>query len=141
MNKTTMKRYRTLLTQQLTTLLDHNEGTVEQLELETKAHADPNDRASAESGSSFDLRLRDRDRTRSTKIREALQRIDEGTFGICEDCGQRIDDRRLSARPVTSQCIECKEDQERRERREKNQLPEAPASVEAPKPARSRRRA
>jgi DnaK suppressor protein len=117
MNKVKLRRYQAILSEQLTVLLDHNEGTVEQLEDDTQSHPDPNDRASAESGRSFDLRMRDRDRKLIGKIKSALERIDQGTFGVCEDCGQQIEEKRLEVRPVTSQCIECKEDQERREKR------------------------
>ena len=121
MNKVKLKRYRAVLTEQLSVLLNHNEGTVGRLEDDTESHPDPNDRASAESGRSFDLRMRDRDRKLIGKIKAALERIDEGTFGICEDCGQPIEEKRLEVRPVTSQCIECKEDQERRENRNRAQ--------------------
>lgn len=128
MNKVKLKRYKAVLSEQLSVLLVHNEGTVGQLETDTESHPDPTDRASAESDRGFDLRLRDRDRKLISKITQALERIDQGTFGICEDCGQPIEEKRLEVRPVTSQCIECKEDQERRERREPR--PMAPPPVE-----------
>jgi DnaK suppressor protein len=120
MNKARLKRYKSILSEQLALLLHHNDETVVQMEDAALGHSDPNDRASLEADRNFDLRLRDRDRKLIRKIKDALVRIDEGTFGICEDCGQPIEDARLRARPVTSQCIECKEDQERRERREKS---------------------
>jgi len=141
MNKVKLKRYRSVLDEQLSMLMDHNEGTVGRLEVDTESHPDPNDRASAESGRSFDLRLRDRDRKLIDKIKAALERIDQGTFGVCEDCGQSIEEKRLQVRPVTSQCIECKEDQERRESRARLQ-PAAPVAPPALRPTRavSRRR-
>ncbi|MBI5544733.1 MAG: RNA polymerase-binding protein DksA [Deltaproteobacteria bacterium] len=139
MNKVKMKRYRAVLSEQLTVLLGHNEGTVGRLEDDTQSHADPNDRATAESGASFDLRMRDRDRKLIGKIKAALERIDQGTFGVCEDCGQSIEAKRLEVRPVTSQCIECKEDQERRERRERQQ-PELLAAAVAKAKAKPRAR-
>jgi DnaK suppressor protein len=119
MKQDQLKRYQRQLNGQLSVLIGHNEETVVQMEDEVPGHADPNDRAALETDRNFDLRLRDRDRKLITKIKDALVRIDEGTFGICEDCGQRIGGKRLKARPVTTQCIECKEDQERRERRER----------------------
>ncbi len=140
MNKTKLSRYRAALTEQLTALLDNNDETIDRLEDESHSHADPNDRASAESERSFDLRLRDRDRKLIGKIREALQRIEKGTFGVCDDCGLDIDERRLSARPVTTQCIECKEDEERRERRERLVLASTAAAPAATAPAATRRR-
>jgi len=139
MNQTKLKRYQSILSRQLSVLLGHNDETVVSMEDDPASHADPNDRAALESDRNFDLRLRDRDRKLILKIQEALVRIDEGTFGVCEDCGQPIQEKRLAVRPVTSQCIECKEDQERRERRDRP--PPAPAApVFEPQAARNRRR-
>ena len=124
MNKTKLQRYRSTLSEQLSLLLTHNEDTVGIMEVDPAVHPDPNDRAAAETDRNFDLRLRDRDRKLISKIKEALVRIDEGSFGVCEDCGQPIEEARLKVRPVTSQCIECKEDQERRESRARVLAPE-----------------
>ncbi len=80
---------------------------------------DPTDRASLESDRNFLLRIKDRERKLILKVKEALDRIDNGTFGICESCGKSISEKRLMARPVTTLCIDCKtelEDQERKER-------------------------
>lgn len=77
---------------------------------------DPNDRASIESDRNFELRIRDRERKLLNKIETALKRIDDGTFGICEDCGEEITDKRLEARPVARYCIDCKTRQEQREK-------------------------
>lgn len=80
---------------------------------------DPTDRASLESDRNFLLRIKDRERKLILKVKEALDRIDNGIFGICESCGKSISEKRLIARPVTTLCIECKtelEDQERKER-------------------------
>jgi DnaK suppressor protein len=80
---------------------------------------DPTDRASLESDRNFLLRIKDRERKLILKVKEALDRIDNGNFGICESCGRPISEKRLMARPVTTLCIECKterEDQERIER-------------------------
>jgi DnaK suppressor protein len=77
---------------------------------------DPNDRATLESGRSFELRIRDRERRLLSKIDEAIARIDDGTYGVCEDCGEEIGLKRLEARPVTTLCIDCKTIQETREK-------------------------
>ncbi len=77
---------------------------------------DLGDQASAEIDRNFMLRLRGRERKLLKKIDEALDRIDHGTFGICDKCGQEIDIRRLEARPVTTMCIECKTLQEEEEK-------------------------
>jgi DnaK suppressor protein len=77
---------------------------------------DPTDRASLESDRNFELRIRDRERKLINKIREAIERLDEGEYGICESCGEEIGEARLRARPVTTLCIECKTEQERQEK-------------------------
>lgn len=78
--------------------------------------ADPTDRASLESDRNFLLRMRDRERKLLGKIDEAFARIDDGSYGRCEECGGEIGLERLKARPVTTLCIECKSEQEARER-------------------------
>jgi len=80
---------------------------------------DPTDRASLESDRNFLLRIKDRERKLITKVKEALDRIDDGTFGICESCGRPISEKRLMVRPVTTQCIDCKTEEEKRERSER----------------------
>lgn len=75
------------------------------------------DESTAEQGTSTSLRLKDRERNLMTKISEALLRMDQGSYGICEVCGDPIGLRRLKARPMTTMCIECKEEEEREERR------------------------
>ena len=77
---------------------------------------DPNDRATVESDRSFELRLRSRERKLLDKIDEAIARIKEGTYGICEECGEKIRLKRLEARPVAKFCINCKTLQEQREK-------------------------
>ncbi len=74
------------------------------------------DQASAEIDRNFTLRLRDRERKLLKKIEEALDQIDNGTYGICEICGQDISLKRLEARPVTTMCIDCKTEQEEEEK-------------------------
>lgn len=78
---------------------------------------DPTDRASLESDRNFLLRIKDRERKLIMKVKEALDRIDNGTFGICESCGKSISEKRLMVRPVTTLCIECKTEMENQERR------------------------
>jgi DnaK suppressor protein len=74
------------------------------------------DRASLEIGSNLSLRIKERDARLVEKIRRILKKIEDGTFGICEDCGKAIPEKRLRARPVATRCIECKEKQEDEER-------------------------
>jgi transcriptional regulator, TraR/DksA family len=74
------------------------------------------DIASAEIDRNFLLRLRDRERKLLKKIEKAIEKIDNGTYGICEVCGAEIPIERLEARPVTDLCIECKTEQEETEK-------------------------
>ncbi|MCS7215050.1 MAG: RNA polymerase-binding protein DksA [Thermodesulfovibrio sp.] len=70
------------------------------------------DIATQEIDRSFLLRLRDRERKLLKKIEKTLEKIENGTYGICESCGKEIPIERLEARPVTDLCIECKTEQE-----------------------------
>lgn len=77
---------------------------------------DLGDQATAEIDRNFMLRLRGRERKLLKKIEDAIDKIDQGTFGICDKCGEKINIRRLEARPVTTMCIECKMQQEEEEK-------------------------
>jgi len=78
---------------------------------------DPTDRALHEGNRNLVLRIRDRERRLISKIDEALARMDDGSYGKCEECGREIGFARLRARPVTTLCIDCKAEQEAEERR------------------------
>ena len=97
-------------------IVDEAGKTMNEMTDHTSNVPDPNDRATIESGRSFELRIRDRERKLLSKIYEAIARIDEGTFGICEDCDEEIGLKRLEARPVTTLCIDCKTNQETQEK-------------------------
>jgi DnaK suppressor protein len=73
---------------------------------------DPTDRAAYEAERNFELRIRDREHKLIKKVKKALERIEDGTFGICEKCGEEIDTKRLKVRPVTTLCIDCKTKEE-----------------------------
>ncbi|WP_338528235.1 RNA polymerase-binding protein DksA [Nitratireductor thuwali] len=90
--------------------------TLEALQQENANHPDLADRASSETDRAIELRARDRQRKLISKIDAALQRIDEGTYGYCEETGEPISLKRLDARPIATLSIEA---QERHERREK----------------------
>ena len=111
-----MEYFRGVLLEEMRLLLEDAGKTVSEMTSDTTNFPDPNDRATQESDRSFELRIRDRERKLINKIREALERIDEGTFGICDTCGEEIGEGRLKARPVTTLCIDCKMEQERREK-------------------------
>jgi len=116
MNKKKLEEFRELLQEQMDQLLHEAGKTVSEMTDEKTNFPDPTDRASLESDRNFELRIRDRERRLIGKIREALDRIDAGEFGECEDCGDQIGEARLKARPVTTLCIECKTEQERQEK-------------------------
>jgi len=108
--------FRHMLTDKINDLLNGAEKTVMEMTSAKENFPDPNDRASLESDRNFELRIRDRERRLILKMQEAIQRIDEGVFGICDICGGPISLKRLMARPVTTQCIDCKTKEEKLEK-------------------------
>jgi DnaK suppressor protein len=111
-----LEYFRFTLTQEINKLLSEAGKTVSEMTNGKENYPDPNDRASLESDRNFELRIRDRERKLISKMREAIQRIDSGTYGICSGCGGDISDKRLTARPVTTLCIDCKTKQEKMEK-------------------------
>ncbi len=117
MDERQLDHFKTLLTKRLEKLLKDAEKTVSGMSDDgEEAFPDPTDRASLETDRNFLLRIRDRERKLIIKIKEALKRIDDGTFGICMECGEEISIKRLEARPVTTHCIECKKREEEMEK-------------------------
>ena len=116
MKEEDIQYFKELLTQRLEELLDHAGDTVVGMTAHKENFPDPTDRASLESDRNFMLRIRDREHKLIKKIKKALERIEEGTFGICDSCGEDIGIQRLKARPVTTQCIQCKTKEEAREK-------------------------
>lgn len=82
-----------------------------------EVEADAIDFASTETDREQRLRFADRERKLAGKIRVALQRMQEGEYGVCESCGEPITFKRLLARPIATQCIDCKTQAEQLERR------------------------
>jgi len=116
MDKKKLADFRGLLQGQLDELIDEALRTVNGMTNLKDTFPDPTDRAALETDRNFLLRIRDRERKLIEKIKEAIDRIDNGTFGICELCEKEIGEERLKARPVTTLCIECKKKQEAREK-------------------------
>ncbi len=116
LSKKKQQYFKELLTQRLADLLDEANKTVSGMTDHRENFPDPADRATLESDRNFTLRIRDRERRLIGKIKDALERLDNGTFGICEECEEEISEERLMARPVTTLCIECKKKQENEER-------------------------
>ena len=90
--------------------------TLEHLQNDSEQHADIADRATSESERALELRARDRQRKLIAKIDEALGRIDDGSYGYCEETGEPISLKRLAARPIATLSVEAQERHERRER-------------------------
>jgi DnaK suppressor protein len=116
MDSEKLEFFRCLLQEEMRLLLEEAGKTVSEMTADNTNFPDPNDRATQECDRTFELRIRDRERRLINKIREALQRIDEGSFGTCEVCGDEITEARLKARPVTTLCIDCKIEQEKKEK-------------------------
>ena len=112
LKKKQLKEFENLLNEKLDNLLDEASKTVSGMSNPNENLPDPADRATLESDRNFTLRIRDRERKLAGKIRKALSRIENDTFGICEKCGEDISFKRLEARPVTTQCIDCKTKEE-----------------------------
>ena len=110
-----IQEIRRRLVEQKNKLVAEGEATLGELPDEEN-HPDPGDQASAESDRNFMLKLRNREFKLIRKIDETIALIDSGQYGICEDCGEEIDARRLEARPVATFCIECKTQQEETEK-------------------------
>ena len=112
MNQDRLAKFKGLLDGMIEDLEEGANTTVEGMRGDAVAFPDPADRATLESDRNLTLRIRDRERKLRLKIEEALGRIEDGTFGICEVCGEGISESRLTARPVTTLCINCKEAEE-----------------------------
>ena len=100
-------------------LMKEADKTVEHMKNDSTKLSDPNDAATQEEEFRLELRTRDRERKLIIKIDQALQRVDDGMYGYCEDTGEPIGIKRLEARPIATLCIEA---QERHERMEKTQV-------------------
>jgi DnaK suppressor protein len=118
MNHKEVNFFRRLLKRRMQEILSEAGKTVETMD-DDENFPDPTDRASLEENRNFLLRIRDRERKLLLKIQEALRRLEQGKYGVCEVCGEKITLARLRARPVTTLCIDCKSNQESEERKYK----------------------
>jgi DnaK suppressor protein len=97
-------------------LLAESSETIKELQEENLQKPDIADRASAETDHALELRTRDRERKLISKINSALEKIDDGTYGYCEETGEAISIARLEARPIATLSLEAQERHERKER-------------------------
>ena len=112
MKKKDLEYFKKFLAHRLEELLNQASSTVTDMHKPKGNFPDPTDRATYEADRNFELRIRDREHKLIKKVKEALDRIESGTYGVCEQCGEEIAIKRLKARPVTTQCIECKTKEE-----------------------------
>jgi DnaK suppressor protein len=117
LNQRDLNRFKKRLLEEKAELEEKARQTLnEDMQLDVDDLPDEMDLASSEYAQSMTFRLRGREKVYLEKIDKALKKIEEGEFGICEECGEEIDVKRLDVRPVTNLCIRCKEKQERREK-------------------------
>lgn len=116
MNKRQREYFRAKLTAWKEEILRESRETLNQLQVDNQNLPDLADRASSETDRAIELRARDRQRKLIAKIDAALKRLDDGTYGYCEETGEPISLKRLDARPIATLSIEAQERHERRER-------------------------
>lgn len=116
MNDKQLEYFRQKLLQWKSDLIKESQSTVDHLKQENWNESDLNDRASVEVETSMELRTRDRYRKLINKINDAIGRIDDGSYGYCEETGDPIGIKRLEARPIATMTIEAQERHERFER-------------------------
>lgn len=116
MNERQREYFRQKLLRWKEDILRESRETLQHLQNESENHPDIADRASSETDRSIELRARDRQRKLIAKIDAALARIEDGTYGYCEETGEPISIRRLEARPIATLSVEAQERHERRER-------------------------
>ena len=116
MNERQREYFRNKLLQWKEDILREAKETLQHLQDENQNHPDIADRASSETDRAIELRARDRQRKLIAKIESALERIDDGSYGYCEETGEPISLKRLEARPIATLSIEAQERHERRER-------------------------
>jgi DnaK suppressor protein len=116
LNKSQIEDFRLLLQEKRNRLLSEAKRTLDHdMVIDSDERMDEVDQASSEYMQAFSFRLRGRERFLMDKIEHALLKIDQGTFGICEECEEPISLKRLQARPEAQLCIQCKEAQEKEE--------------------------
>lgn len=120
MNETMREYFRQMLLRWKADLLKESSETLDTLQEGGLAEPDITDRATLETDRSLELRARDRERKLIAKIDEALQRIEDGTYGYCEETREPISLRRLEARPIATLSIEAQERHERMERTQRD---------------------
>lgn len=115
LSKSDIKRFKKMFQDQVNGLLYNDKILRDDFAVNDDDRPDEVDQASTDVEQSMRMRLRNRERLYLFKIEEALRRIEDGVFGLCDTCEEPIERRRLEARPTATLCVACKEDQERME--------------------------
>ena len=116
MNERQVEYFKTKLIDWKNSILEESKGTIEGMQQDTRNIPDSTDRASEETDRALELRTRDRQRKLILKIDSAIRRIDDGSYGYCEETGEPISLKRLDARPIATLSLEAQERHERKER-------------------------
>ena len=116
MNERQVDYFKAKLTDWKNSILEESKGTIEGMQQDTRNIPDTADRASEETDRALELRTRDRQRKLILKIDAAIRRIDDGSYGYCEETGEPISLKRLDARPIATLSLEAQERHERKER-------------------------
>ena len=116
MNDRQFAYFKTKLIDWKNSILEESRGTIEGMQQDTRNIPDSADRASEETDRALELRTRDRQRKLILKIDAAIRRIDDGSYGYCEETGEPISLKRLDARPIATLSLEAQERHERKER-------------------------
>jgi DnaK suppressor protein len=116
MNKKKLEYFKTILTKKLEMLQDKSSQNRVTALAESEQISDFTDQATLESDIDMNIHIKERASKLIIKIKGALERIEDGTYGICDQCEEEISEKRLEARPVTTVCIDCKREQENLER-------------------------
>jgi DnaK suppressor protein len=117
MNTQQLAEFQRLLLEKKREIIEHAEKSYDDIKTVEKERAvDELDEATEAFNESMAIRFQDRERRLLSKVMKALEKIENGTFGICESCEEDISIERLWARPVTTKCVRCKEEEERQEK-------------------------
>ena len=116
MDQKQLTKFKKMLLEEKQRVMNNTRKNLDDIKVDTDDLPDETDLAASEVSQALAFKLRDRERLLLAKIDQALAKIEEGTFGVCEDCEEPIEIRRLEARPVSTLCISCKERQEHREK-------------------------
>ncbi len=115
MKKDTLRKFKKLFEAQRNAIQGNNSIICDDFQICPEDRYDEADQARADIEQALRMQLKNRETAHMKKVEDALRRIEEGNFGLCEECDEDIELKRLEARPTATLCVACKEDQERRE--------------------------